>query len=373
MWLFLIGLLGPPAHAQSCVEGLEGVLDEIQGRFPQSVSGDALYKAALDGVAAHLGEELGSTGNRVLSKADYEDTKAWLDGRRYGIGAEFSVVSGRGLQLTEVFDDSPADQSGLVAGDLIVTVDAHPLTGLSTNAILDRVQRQKHARSVFDVLHSDGSVGRMEVQRGPYQLATVRIRQEKDALVIRMPFFGSGAASQMRRALQEWDGSAVVLDLRDNGGGSMDEMVACADLFLDPDAVVVETSNGSDYVHTLSGTGDAAWTTEVVIIVNKGTAGVAEAFVAALQDHGRAQVVGTHTSGRGLQTSFYPAGRGLVLEIADTWLRSPSGRSWHGAGIVPNVFVEAQQLSLPASSKPDLLDLQRDAAIRLMTSGAGEQ
>ncbi len=373
MWVFLAGLLSSVTLGQSSVEGLEDALEGIQARFPQSVSGDALYRAALLGVASHLGEQIGARQNRVLTQEEYEAAKSWLDGTRYGIGVESLTIPGRGMLLTEVFDGSPAAVAGLRNGDLVVSVDDHPFTGLPVAAIVGRIRQQRGGKSVFDVRRIDGTIGRVEVVHGPYHHHTVWMKQERDSLSVRVSYFGSGVAAEIAEALSAWDGAAVVLDLRDNPGGDIDEMVASADLFLDADAVIVGTSSGKAGGHNLMGSLAPSWTGNVAIVVNRGTAGVAEAFVAALQDHGRAKIVGTRTAGRGLQTSFYPAGRGLVLEIADTWLSSPAGRTWHGTGLKPDVFVEAQRLTLPVLHQPEPPDMQRDAAIRLISSGADER
>ena len=373
MWLILAGLFGSVAFAQSDVQGLEKTLQEVGSRFPQTITGDALYRAALVGVAEHLGAQLGVSENQVMTAAEHRDTAAWLDGRRYGIGTEFSVVAGRGMALTSVFPGGPADAAGLKVGDLLVSIDNHPFTGLPAPVIQARIQRQKTEHLVFDVRHEDGTVSRVPVSRGEFSVPTVSVRRDRDALVVRILFFGSGAAAEVKRALSQWSGAAVVLDLRDNPGGSLDEMVATADLFLDPDAVVVETSHGGEEHYTLYGTEPAAWTGSMIVLVNQGTSEAAEAFVAALQDHGRARVVGTRSAGRGIRDSYYPAGRDLVLKIADTFLKSPSGRSWHSNGIRPDVFVQSQQITLPALGRPSPPDLQRDAAIQLISVGEDDR
>jgi carboxyl-terminal processing protease len=218
------------------------------------------------------------------------------------------------------------------------------------------------------VRRNNGTVSRVEVERGTYQIPSVSARRDQDALVIRILFFGSGAASQVQAALQDWSGPAIVLDLRDNPGGSLDEMVAVADLFLDPEAVIVQTAHGGETGYTMHGTEPALWTGGVMILVNRGTSEVAEALAAALQDHGRARVVGTRSAGQGIRSSFYPAGRGLMLKIADTRMTSPSGRSWHSQGLTPDIFVQSQQLTLPALGRSAPPDIQRDAAVRLIST-----
>jgi len=360
-------LLGAVSHAQSSVEGLESVLVEIEARYPNSVSGDDLYRAALLGVATHLGEQFGVKGNQVLTLAEHQAEKQWMQGWRQGIGAEFSIIPGRGMMLTQVFPESPAAHAGLIRGDLLVSMDNHPFTGLPAPAILQRARQQQMDEAVFDLRRTDGSIHRVQVTRGTYQLPTVLSHQEGNALEIRVPFFGIDSADELESAIADWDGLAIVLDLRDNDGGSLKEMVEAADLFLDAGTEIVRVSNGSEGESTWVGQTAPVWSGQLVVMINRGTGGEAEAFVAAMQDHGRAQVVGTRSAGRGLLVNYYNTGHDFVLKIADAQLKSPSGQAWHGTGLVPDVFVEGQQLSIPIPSRPMPPDLQRDAAIKLLT------
>ena len=112
----------------------------------------------------------------------------------------------------------------------------------------------------------------------------------------------------------------------------------------------------------------AVWVRNVVVLVNQGTQGVAEAFAAALKDNGRCVLVGTRSAGRAVDSSVYPAGRGFVMKVADIHLASPSGVSWSDRGLNPNVVVESTGLSLPVGGIASPPDLQRDTAIRLISS-----
>jgi carboxyl-terminal processing protease len=370
MWsvFAVICTLCPTAQAQESIEGLDEALSEVQANFPHAVTADSLYQAALQGVVTHLGDVMGAELNRVLSPEQYANAEAWMAGQRQGIGAEFGLVPGRGMVLTDVFPDGPADEAGMRSGDLIVSMDNHPFTGLSAGSIHARVRSSQGSSSVFDLRRSDGTIARVEVERGRYLLPPLRHRVVGDALVARIPFFGTGTADALADALAAEDPfSAVVLDLRDNEGGLLEEAVATADQLLEPGAVVVRLEHDGRR-EQLEGPSIATWSGAVVVLINRGTAGVAEALAAALQDHRRATIVGTRSAGSAMRTSHYPAGRGFVLEIADTTLSPPSGRSWHGTGVIPDIIVEAQQLTISIPTAPYPPDLQRDAALRLIST-----
>ena len=289
---------------------------------------------------------------------------------RSGIGAEFSIVPGRGLLITEVFETGPAERSGLKPGDLVVSMDDHPFTGLSPAKIHTQVMHNKADSSIFDVRRTDGEVRRLAVERGPYKLPVVRIQDEEyKTPIARVPFFGHGTAD----ALADWlkdhrSAGAVVLDLRDNEGGSLEEVVKAADLFLEPGAIVVNRGQHGEQLEPVTASTNPSWVRNVVVLVNQGTSGVAEAFAAALRDNGRCVLVGTRTGGRAVDSSVYDVGRGFVLQVADIHLATPSGNDWGKRGLAPNVVVEATDFAVPVGETGRLPDLQRDTAIRLISS-----
>ncbi len=370
MWCLMAAVAVLPARAADDVKGLESALEEIQSQFPAEVTSNTLYRAALEGVAQHLDDVMGTSGNRVLTAAEQEAHTLWLAGHRSGIGAEFSIVPGRGLLITEVFETGPAERSGLKPGDLVVAMDDHPFTGLSPAKIHTQVMHNKAESSIFDVRRTDGEVRRLAVERGPYKLPVVRIQDDEEQTPIaRVPFFGHGTAAALADWLKEHRGAgAVVLDLRDNEGGSLEEVVKAADLFLEPGAIVVNRGLHGEQLEPVTASTDPSWLRNVVVLVNQGTSGAAEAFAAALRDNGRCVLVGTRTGGRAVDSSVYDVGRGFVLQVADIHLATPSGDDWGKRGLAPNVVVEATDFAVPIGETGRLPDLQRDTAIRLISS-----
>jgi carboxyl-terminal processing protease len=374
MWVFFVALVVVPrARAQEDVVGLEQALSEIQDRFPAEVASNSLYRAALDGVARHLGEIMGIDDNKVLTQVEYAGHMAWLQGHRNGIGADFSILSGRGLLITEVFSGGPADRGGLTSGDLVVSMNDHPFIGLRREAIHFLIRRAKRAETIFDVRRKDGSIRRVTVERGGYVLPPIRSSESADqAPVARIPFFGKGTAAALKTFLEQWDEApAVVIDLRDNEGGTLEEVVSAADLFLDAGSIVVHKGRQRSEMEPITANMPPVWVRNVVVLINQGTQGVAEAFAAALAENGRCVLVGTRSGGRAVDTSVYPAGRGFVLRVADTYLATPSGSSWSERGLAPNVVVESTGLIMPVGPVGSPPDLQRETAIRLISTGVG--
>jgi carboxyl-terminal processing protease len=277
------------------------------------------------------------------------------------------------LLITEVFEGGPASDAGLVSGDLVVSMNEHPFTGQAAQRIHAQVRRCSGPSAVLDVRRSDGVIRRVDIQRGAYRVPPVRISEETlPTPVARVPFFGKGTAKALESFLHEQrNAAAVIIDLRDNEGGSLDEVVESADLFLDPGSIVVNRGKERKHMEPVSASKPAVWIRNVVLLVNQGTEGAAEAFAAALRDNGRCVLVGTRSGGRAVETSLYPAGRGFVMQVADIHLASPSGRSWSQQGLKPNVLVESTGLSIPIGIGGTIPDLQRDTAIRLISTSGG--
>ena len=371
MWCLFIAMVVLPRNAAADnLDGLELALREINDRFPADVGSAALYKAALEGVAKHLGEVMGTEGNRVLTLEEKSAYSRWLEGHRSGIGAEFSIVAGRGLMITEVFGGGPAAESGVKVGDLVVSIDDHPFTGMSPAAIHGRVRRSIGPESTLDVRRRDGSIRRLTVTHGAYRLPAVRgVDEDAATPMARVPFFGRGTAKALAIWLgQQGSSDAVVIDLRDNEGGALEEVIAAAELFLEPGAIIVNRGRDPGAMEPITASGTPAWNRNVVIIVNQGTAGVAEAFAAALRDNGRSILVGTRTGGRAVESSTYDAGRGFVLQVADTHISAPSGTSWNQNGLTPNVIVESSDLAIPFGMGGQVPDLQKDTARSLISA-----
>ena len=355
----------PPAEPPP----VERAMRLIEERLPDRVDRAELERAAVAGMAARLDEALGARANRVLDEEEAAEAAAWERGERRGVGIAYRLVPGRGLLVEAVHPGTPAAEAGVEPGDLVVGIDGRALTGLAAGALDAAVAARSDEALTLDLRRRDGGLRTVRLPVRPYRLPGARLAEGPPLPVVRVPFLGEGAADALADILADLESAGarnVCLDLRDAGGGLIDEAVAAADLFLPPGSLVAEVGHPDGSVDSLAVRGEQVWEGGVVLLVDGGTAGPAEALVAALQDHRRAMAVGTPTAGQAWLTSRLPLGGGLVLELADRPLRSPAGRSWAGTGLEPDVRVEPADLALPAAGEGWPLDLQRDAALRLM-------
>jgi carboxyl-terminal processing protease len=266
-----------------------------------------------------------------------------------GVGIDV-VPDPRGLRIVDVFPHSPAAMAGLTHGDLIIRVGSTSLNGRSS-AFASRLIRGKAGTRVVLTVVSGGRTRAITVTR-----ADLVVPVSSESIVnyhgikvgdVRLTAFTDGAGAELRgdvnRALKS-GARALVLDLRENGGGLLQEAVNVASIFI-PDGTIVSTDGRAQprQVYTAKG-GAISTRIPVVVLVDRDTASSAEIVTAALQDRGRAKVVGTHTYGKGVFQEIMPMTNGGALDLTVGEYFTPNGRNLggggvrEGAGVSPNVY-----------------------------------
>lgn len=319
----------------------DGVIDAAADRIEESaaepVDRAELERAAVEGMLKTLGDRWSS----YYDASEYASFEDALEGRYSGVG--LWVRAGRaGVVVSSVQADSPADEAGLVAGDVIVAVDGWPTSGGSVGEVVQRLRGPSGTDVAVGVLR-DGVVSTISATRTVLSTSEVTVEQLADGITrIDIRTFTRGVGRSVREAMAADPASiegGVVLDLRGNPGGLLDEAVEVASAFLDEGPVVsYEQRDAPDRVLYALGAGDTS--TPVVVLVDGGTASAAEVVAAALQDRSRAVVVGSRTYGKGSvqEPSVLPNGSAIELTIGR--YLTPTGRVIDGRGIEPDVLVD---------------------------------
>jgi carboxyl-terminal processing protease len=291
-----------------------------------------------------------------------------LQGSYSGIG---TVLDRKGNHLTviRVFPGSPAAQAGVRPGDEIVAIGGKPTAGQALDAIVAQVQGPAGSR-VHLQLRRAGSPRSIDVTLTRRQisvpLTSTKLVTDHGIKVgyVDLSAFASGAGRDLSRAiagLQQRGARWLILDLRNNGGGLVDEAVKVASDFLPGGRAVVSTQGAHSPRDVLDTSGGAPTRLPTVVLVNRNTASAAEIVTGALQDYRRATIIGTRTFGKGVVQEVLPLSSGAALKITVASYRTPRGRDINHKGIEPTIRV-----SQNAGSTRDQV-LQR--ALRFIATG----
>ncbi|MEL6344213.1 MAG: S41 family peptidase [Myxococcota bacterium] len=369
-WFFaaLLSALSPTALAAEPVNivniaAVSEAVRLIEERFPEDIHSPDLYRAALQGIVADLNRRVGVPANAILTAEEHDAFEQWMRGARNGIGARYENIAKQGLLIEQIFPGGTAEAAGLLPNDLVVGINGSPFTGMDDGQIYALTFTEIQRPTITLNLKRDQQLRTFTLTRGPYQYPSVQVCAE-DPQCIQIMFFGEDAAADLRVLLNEMGPvPGLILDLRYNEGGLLDESLAAASLFLESGAVIAIRRKSDGTEEPLVASGERAWEDgQILILINQDTSGAAEVFAAALRDHGVGTLWGTPTRGMALEPGFYPLDNGLVLQLADAELLRPNRESWLGRGVIPDQPIN------PLTNSPGgrLPDIQLDTLRRVL-------
>lgn len=303
---------------------------------------DLIY-GAINGMT----EAVGDTGHTSFMTPEERTARNNdLSGKYVGIGVRIDTAADGLPIIVGVFKDSPAEKAGLVAGDEIVAVDGTPTAGKDTGAIVDLVRGEAGTKvTVTARTGAKGPTRDVTMTRADVAVAPVSwtmVPGTKTAF-IRLDQFSAGAADNLKSVLtdaKKGGANRIILDLRGNPGGYVNEADAVASQFLKSGTVFIErAADGHETKHDVA-SGGLATDLPLVVLVDAGTASSAEIVSGALQDNARAQIVGVKTYGTGTVLGEFPLSDGSALRVGTVeWLTPDGHQIWH-QGITPDVVVE---------------------------------
>jgi carboxyl-terminal processing protease len=321
------------------------VLDTLHRAYYRSVSSNQLLNKGLGGMVASLNDPFSRYYDPAAYRAFLQQSNPHLS----GIGIDV-VPNPKGLTVVDVFPGSPAARAGIQHGDMITSVDGTKLAGHSA-AFDSRLIRGRPGTRVSLKVMRDGRAlsfsiirARLAVPVASGKIVTYHGIRIGD---MRLTTFSSGSGAQLRSAVAKalhQHARALILDLRENGGGLLDEAVNVASIFI-PDGTIVTTRGRAQPTQVFAAKGNAiAPRIPMVVLVDHNTASASEIVTGALRDRGRATVVGTRTYGKGVFQEILPLSNGGALDITVGEYFTPNGQNLggggvrEGRGIKPNVF-----------------------------------
>jgi carboxyl-terminal processing protease len=307
---------------------------DLAARYVRPLTPAELRAPSVDDLLARLDDPY----TVYLSPPEYRAIQAETTGTMVGIGLR--LAPGRAsLRVLDTFPGSPAERAGLRPGDEITAVDGLRLQGGSLADALARLQGGRGTTVILRFHHpADDTLLTAGVVRRWIPLDPVRAhdvgRGADRVRIIRIASFSSGVARQVRRLA--FGAPAVLLDVRGDPGGLLQEAVATADVFL-PSGVIVSWSGAHTTRQIVHSNGSATAAMPVAVLVDRRTASAAEILAGALQDHHRGVIVGTRTFGKATIQVVVPLTTGGALKLTAATYRTPAGHDLHGRGVLPDV------------------------------------
>jgi carboxyl-terminal processing protease len=337
----------------------EEVVDRIAADYYKPVSPDRLLNTSIDAAVASLKDPF----SHYFDPSDYRKFQEITTGEFEGVGMTVREHP-RGLRIVSVFKGGPAAKARVKPGDLITDVNGKSLKGKSSDESTALIKGPA-GTSVRLTVVSGGKQRTVSVERASVDVPVVTSRMERRASAkvayVALESFTAGAHGEVRRAvngLLAKGAEGVVLDLRDNGGGLLNEAVLVSSLFI-PEGTIVTTRGRSRPARTFEASGRSIpGKVPVVVLVNGNSASASEIVTGALQDRGRAKVVGTRTFGKGVFQEVEELSNGGALDITVGEYFTPKGRNLgprngKPGGIAPDV--EAKDV--PSTPKDEALQL----------------
>ena len=335
------------AEAKEVYEQLQifsDVLDIVKENYVEEVENEDLIDGAISGMLRTLDPH-----SSYLNPDAYKELQVETKGSFGGIGIEITIRDGL-LTVVSPLEGTPADRLGMKAGDHIVKVDGEPTKEMSLMEAVKKMRGPKGTDVVLTIMREGFAKPKdFVVTRAIIPIKSVRAKTlELGYGYLRLSQFQSTTLRDLRRALSKLEKEnqpmkGLVLDLRNNPGGLLDQSVKVSDEFLD-DGLIVYTDGRlkSQHMRFEAHQNTRPHPYPIVVLVNDGSASAAEIVAGALQDHKRAIVLGVKTFGKGSVQTVMPLRNGAALRLTTALYYTPSGRTIQAKGIEPDIVVELQ-------------------------------
>ncbi len=332
----------PPQLPLEDLRTFSEVFAKIKNDYVEAVDDKQLLENAIQGMLSGLDPH-----SSYLLPADFKELQAGTSGEFGGLGIEVGVEDGF-IKVVTPIDDTPAQRAGMMAGDLIIKIDATPVKGMSLADAVKRMRGKPGSEIVLTVVR-DGREKPFDVKivRDIIKVASVKSRTLEEGYgYLRISQFQSRTGENLREAVSKLKQEnkdalkGLVLDLRNNPGGVLSAAVSVSDAFL-TQGLIVYTEGRLDEAQLKYNAkpSDILKGAPIVVLVNSGSASASEIVAGALKDHGRAVIMGERTFGKGSVQTILPMDNGSALKLTTARYFTPSGTSIQAKGIEPDIAV----------------------------------
>ncbi|MFT5790122.1 MAG: carboxyl-terminal processing protease [Shewanella sp.] len=324
------------------------VIDTIETYYVKKLTEEELIAAAIEGIFAKL-----DPYSSFLDKQAFANIKESNDGEYYGFGVEIATDNDQ-ITIVTPFPKSPAELAGIRAGDKVIKLNQQPVTADKLETLLNEIKQHSYDKQAIELeLVRANSETTYSVTISPSLITINSVEAQlldNQIGYIRLSSFQENSTQDLVKQLALWQKqplNGLILDLRNNPGGLLDQAIQIADIFLDKGRIVATEGRffdaNSDYYASPQ---TMVKSVPMLVLINKGSASASEVLAAALQENGRAKLIGQTSFGKGTVQSLIPTlteGNAIKLTIAK--YTTPNGKDIHSKGIVPDIKVALETVT----------------------------
>lgn len=317
------------------------VMERAKNSYVEEVDDKKLIESAINGMLVSLDPH-----SSYLDAQSFKYMNEQTKGKFGGLGIEVTMEQGV-VKVVSPIDDTPASKAGLKPGDYIVNIDGENVMGMTLNDAVDKMRGKVGTKVKLNIRRLNEKPFDVTLKREEIKIQSVKndIKAD-DVAYIRITSFSEDVDANVEKAVKkaqkELKGKlkGIVLDVRNNPGGLLDQAVGVSDLFLNQGEIVSTRSrNEEDTVRYSAKSGDITDGLPIVVLINDGSASASEIVAGALQDHKRAVILGEKSFGKGSVQTVVPLGKYGAMRLTTARYYTPSGRSIQAKGIEPDVEV----------------------------------
>jgi carboxyl-terminal processing protease len=346
------------------------VFERVRADYVDDVSDDSLVESAINGMLTSLDPH-----SNYLNTKNFNDMKVQTRGEFGGLGIEVSMENGL-VKVVSPIDDTPAAHAGLKPGDLITHLDGDPVQGMTLPEAVEKMRGPVSSEIKLTIRREGKEPFDVKLIRATIKIQSVRSHLEGDNIAyIRITTFNEqtdvGLNNAVKNLKQQAGGKllGLILDLRNDPGGLLDQAVAVADAFLEKGEIVSTRGRRSEDAQRYNARpGDIAAGLPIAVLINGGSASASEIVAGALQDHHRAILLGTKSFGKGSVQTIIPLPGHGAMRLTTARYYTPSGRSIQAKGIDPDIVVEAAKIE----KTPDKTEAKVATASDLKRDDSGD-
>jgi len=320
------------------------VFERVRTDYVDKPEDSALIENAINGMLASLDPH-----SSYMNAKAFRDMQVQTRGEFGGLGIEVTMENGL-VKVVSPIDDTPAAKAGLLSGDFITALDGEQVQGLTLEQAVDKMRGAVNQPITLSILRK-GKDAPFDVKlvRDVIKINPVKASVEDDVGLLRLSAFNEQSNDALKKGITDLKKQigpkmkGYILDLRNNPGGLLDQAIAVSEDFIDKGAIVITRGRNDEETQRANAhAGDMTGGAKLIVLINGGSASASEIVAGALQDHKRAQIVGTRSFGKGSVQTIIPLGSNGALRLTTARYFTPANRSIQAKGIVPDFLVEEE-------------------------------